>query len=429
MPTRSDMERFLKLLPFSQVRHVIESSMEGIYFEVETLSVVSALGRICSEEIRSENDIPPRPISAMDGYAIMSGETRNASGSAPARFMIRGALYPKDANARKSISGDDTYYIATGAPIPEGADAVVRVEQTRLTGNMISVSQHVPDSENVSFQGEDIRKSEILFSKGHILNAADIALLISAGKREIKAYKTPNVGIISIGDELIAFEDGDNSTSQKTINNYSNLIIGLLNNFGIRAETFGIAKDEMAEIRRMIEHALKKFDCIITIGGTSVGKKDFAPTAVGSVEGASMIFHGVRIVPIRPTGLALINGKPIFILPGHAVSATLAFFLTVIPVLNLLSGLSFDSRQAMIEAESIGELENDRAIDSIVLVQLKKMDRGFFATPLEWGSNLIHNLSKANGFVLLKAKEKIRKHDVLQVLLLGARELERIPSA
>ena len=101
----------------------------------------------------------------------------------------------------------------------------------------------------------------------------------------------------------------------------------------------------------------------------------------------------------------------------------------MIPVLNLLSGLSFDSRQAIIEAESINELENDRPIDSIVLVQLKKVGRGFFATPLEWGSNLIHNLSKANGFVVLKAEEQIRKHNILQVQLLGARELERIPSA
>ena len=325
MPTRSDLQRFLKLLPFSEVRQMIESSFQGICFEVETLSVACALGRICSEEVRSENDIPPRPISAMDGYAILSDETRNASRSAPAKFTIRGALYPKDVNARKSISGDDTYYVATGAPIPEGADAVVRVEETRLMGNMISVSQHVPTSENVSFQGEDIRKGEILFYKGHILNAADIALLISAGKREVKAYRTPKVAIISIGDELIAFEDGDNSTSDKTINNYSNLVIGLLNNFEIRAEMFGIAKDEMTEIREIIERALKNFDCVITIGGTSVGTKDFAPNAAGSVEGASMIFHGVRLVPIRPTGLAFVKGKPIFILPGHAVSVTLSF--------------------------------------------------------------------------------------------------------
>ena len=451
---RPDSQGYLKLLEISKVRAKISSEFKDYGPETERIRLDQALGRVLAEDIVAEEDLPPTTISAMDGYAVRHSAIVSASPSNPSEFKVRGALYPKDiarpAGLLPSIEGDsDAYYVATGAPIPRGCDVVARIEETRIdqAGKKVLVSREIPRWKNISLKGEDIRAGDHLFRERRVLNSSDAATLIGLGKREVRVYARPRVGILSIGSELVEFDpSAELSANGRTINNYANLIAGYLAEYGADPIPLGVVEDEQDRITTRIGSSLETMDMVITIAGSSVGAKDYVPNSILALENSRLLFHGVRAVPIRPAGLGIVIGKKkrsssrsnkeetttkkkaIAIIPGHAVSAALTFFVIVLPVLNLLSGLEMESRQVVIGAVTETEFQNDRGIDALCLVQVKSRgpEREYFATQLEWGSNLLSNLSKAHGFVWLAPHERIARSERVRVQLLGSSELARI---
>jgi molybdopterin molybdotransferase len=418
-------QRFLKLLPYEEIKKKIQSAFFPI--GVESVYVDQALGRVSAETVHSEHDIPGRSISAMDGYAIDSDQTIRASVREPVHFTIKSA--PRENLGVCANNGSS--YVSTGSPLPYDANAVVRIEEARRQGQDILVTRRVSKWDNVSMQGEDIRAGDLVLEKSCIINSAKVALLIACSRRKIKVRKIPKVGIISIGAELDAFhhnEDQGRESPRGKINNYFNLIQGYLANLGLESKLVGIVDDDPKAIRDLINRELEDHDVLITIGGTSVGKSDLTHDAVLLAQDASMIFHGVRVVPIRPAGLASVKNKPVVMLPGHAVSVALSFFMVALPTLNVLCDLPLDARRPVINARALWSVSNDRGIDALELVKIKKANDtlGYCAEPLGWGSNLMSNLSKANGFVHLRAREKVAESDVVKVELLGSAELTRI---
>lgn len=423
---RSDSRRYLKLIEIQEIRELIKSALANYVPSVEEILVDRSLGRICAEEIHSEFDIPARSIAAMDGYAIRSVELSSASASHPTIFKIKGVLHPDSYGNTARIRGKQAYQVSTGAPIPAGSDAVVRIEDTRLDKDRIIVIRKIEKSKNVSWKGEDIRAGEVIFQKGRIFSSTDVAVLIGAGRRRVRVSKVPVVGILSVGNELVEF-DGSNEDphgANEVINNYAYLISGFSEQSGATVRLFGVAKDDPDQIKSRMRKELERCDALFTIAGSSVGAKDFAPDAAASLPNSKMIFHGVRVVPIRPAGLALAGGKPVLIIPGHAVSAALTFFVIGLPILNILSGLDPDSRRVIIRAEATAEFANNRPIDALILaVAKKKSDGEYYAVPLEWGSNVISNLSRANGYVWMSPNQKVVKSESVTVELF---ELSRI---
>ncbi|MHB1868527.1 MAG: molybdopterin-binding protein, partial [Nitrososphaerales archaeon] len=255
--------------------------------------------------------------------------------------------------------------------------------------------------------------------------------LISAGISHVSVFHSPAVGILSIGDELREFKQGERISNFETnrqimINNFFNLISGFLKELGIHARLIGICKDDANEIRRSIESHIDEYDSILTIGGSSVGEKDYTPNAILSAEGSKMVFHGVRMVPIKPAGLFLVKNKPVVIVPSHASSAVFTFFLIALPVLNIISGLEFGDRKLRLDAICEEPIENTRPIDAIALVRLVRKDGIYRAMHLGWHSNVISNLSLANGFVVMSHNKTIQKSEHVEVELLGTSQLARI---
>jgi molybdopterin molybdotransferase len=420
---RPDQKTYLKLLPYEEIRKRIIEAITQQKLRYETIPVDRAMGRVCAEVVKSKTDLPSRHEAAMDGYAINSAETHRASNSKPASFGVQGCLHP-GSGSRSPLRTGFAFYTATGAPMPTGADTVVKVEETRLKAGKISITHPVERWKNVFRRGEDFHKGQILSQKGRVFNSADVALLISSGRRTITVYKTPRVGILSIGDELTSFDSKERNN--KTINNYSNLVSGYLSEFGVSASSIGISKDSEEDITRSIQHAIDGFDILLTIGGSSVGIRDLTMDAVSSLKDSAVIFHGIRMLPIRPTGFVMVGKKPIIILPANAISVALAFFLVVIPILNLLSGLPFEHRCPKITASNVNEFTNDRPISALFLVTIEEKDGMYHAKSLDWGSNSILNLSKANAFVELAPNQKVAKGDKVVAKLLGAGEMRRI---
>ncbi len=418
---RADSQRYLKLLDFSVVRTRIQEALGGMHPGTEVVPADRALGRVCAEDVRSQRDIPPRPISAMDGYALESSQLEGVSPSNPRSFRAGSVVHPETANPPPRRDPKEAVRISTGAPVPEGCDVVVRLEDTRLVGDQVVINRRIERMKNISPKGEDVRAGEIVLREGRILTPADIAMLIAVGRKRITVCRVPRVAILSIGNELREFDarEGD-PEGPTTINNYSNLIAGFLQELGVEVGRAGISMDDPDEIAEKVRDGLARSDMLITIAGSSVGARDYAPTGVLASSGSRMVFHGVKVVPIRPAGMAIVDGKPVVIVPGHAVSAALTFFTVLLPVLNLLSGLPFDARHAFVNAEAREELFNDRALDALFLVRLEsKGDEGEYrCAPLRWGSNLISNLSSADGFVWLGAGERIKKAGKVKVELM-----------
>lgn len=420
---RPDQRFHLKLLSYPKVKSMIDSQLSRYAIGSEKVSVEYVLGRVCAEDVRCRRDIPPLPISAMDGYAIRSADTRKATSSNVVSFEIKGTISPGHAAKKPLVSCFQAYYVATGSTIPQGADTVVRVEKTRFQKNGILLEKEIAKGDDICFKGEDVRSGTVLFERGTVLNSADLALAISSGIRSLRVFKIPRVGILSIGDELRSLNEKDDG---RLVNNYANLIQGYASEFGAHATLLGIARDNPKQIGKIILKETKNWDMLITIAGSSVGTNDSILDGLQDA-GATIVFHGLRMVPLRPVGLAVLAHKPLAILPGHAVSATLSFFLIVLPILNLLTGLPLEARQPVIKAVMEERLASTRSIDSLHLVQSKRSNDGAItAISLGWGSNLLLNLSKANGFILLRAKEIIEKGSEVSVTLLGGREISRL---
>ncbi len=421
---RADSQPFLKLMDFSEVRARIQEALNSHGPRTEDVLVDRALGRACAEEVRSQRDIPPRSVSAMDGYALNSSELEGASQSNPLSFRIRGAVHPEEGDSPPRVDVHEAVRVATGAPVPEGCDVVVKLEDTRLVGEQVVINRTVEKWKNISLQGEDVRAGDLVLREGRIIRAADVAMLIAVGRKRLRVSCVPRVGLLSIGSELREFDaEASDEKSPLTVNNYSNLLAGLLQGLDVQVVRAGIARDDPDEIAEKVRDGLARSDMLITIAGSSVGARDYATSAV-LAGGGSVVFHGVRAVPIRPAGLAIVDGKPVLVVPGHAVSAVLTFFTIVLPVLNILTGLPFDSRHALLNAEAGEELLNARALDALLLVWLeRKEDGGYRCVPLRWGSNLISSLSTANGFVWLRAGQRIEKGAKVKVELIGSSEL------
>jgi molybdopterin molybdotransferase len=416
-PKRPGGTRFLKLLPYSKLREMVTAALRNATIGTEVVAPSDALGRVCAESVVSGHDVPAAPVSAMDGYAVRSAETKTASPTNPVRFNVKGSVFPGPGEVPR-LGRLEAFYVATGAPIPKGADAVVRVEEARLSGDQIVVMRSIPKWKNVALRGEDIHSGQVIVERGRIIRPPDIALLISAGRSNVRVFRRPRVGILSVGDDLT--EPG--SIGGKTVNNYSNLICGYLSETGSDPLPMGVASDDPVQVRNIIEGRIDELDAIITIGGCSVGENDQTPSAFP--EG--LLFHGIRLLPIKPTGMAIVRRKPIILLPGHAVSAALSFFLVALPALNIISGLGFDTRIPGIKARAAKRFSNTHTIDALYLVRLRRSDGEYEATPLGWGSNSLSNLARANGFLRLAPAQVVEKGEAISVTLLGGLEMSRV---
>lgn len=427
---QTDSQRYLKLIRPAEIYSNIESCLATYSPKVQSLRVDRAHGLVSAEDVTSSVDIPARTASAMDGYVVKWSDLMSASPSHPRIFSVGGSIYP-DSTEPHFLRSGETYYIATGARLPNGGDTVVRIEEsTPFKNNSIMVRHTIPKGKNVANKGEDVRAGQVVVGKGRVLDPTDIALLIGVGKTRIKVYRVPRVGLISVGDELEEFttmlRNRNRQGVNKISNNYLTLISGFVRQLGSKAVSLGTCRDNPVEIRRAVLSGSDKCDVIFTIGGSSVGRHDNVLSALEAIQGSRTLFHGARVVPIRPSGVVMLGDKPVVIMPGHAVSALLTYFVIALPILNIMSGLTPLSRRAKLYAVAKDAIVNERAIDALSLVKLEVAENdssaaSYKASPLRWGSNLLSNLSEADGFVWLLPHQTIpRNHRVTVQLFAGS---------
>ena len=389
---------FRKLMTFDEAKKAISLHLKPEPLGTEEISLLEAYNRVLTEDMASALDIPPFNRSTVDGYAVKAEDTFGAEENQPIKLKICGIVNvgePPKINVAKGEAAE----IATGAPIPEGADAVVMIEDTDRENDELSVYSAVTREENVMKKGTDIKKGETVLKAGQVLGSREIGVLAALGIAKVKVHMVPSVAVLSsTGAEVT--EPGKKLPLGKIydINAYS-LSAAVLESGG-KPVYLGVVPDDKTELRKALEHALAYADMVITSGGVSVGPRDITPQIVDSLGKPGLIVCGIAVKPGKPTTIALIGKKPVFSLPGHPTSALLMFHLLARPVIQLLSGRP--AREATtVKAVASTRMFSAKGRRTFVMVKLKRdKSNRLIAEPVETGaSGAITTLAKADGFV------------------------------
>ena len=395
---------FRKLMTYTEAKNTINQQLKPKPLCTDELPLLEARNHVLAEDITSTLDIPPFNRSTVDGYAVKAEDTYNAEENNPAKLAVIGAV-PIGEPPQVTITKGTTAEIVTGAPIPEGADAAVMVENTDRTNNTLSVFSAVTSGENVMKKGADIKTNEIVLKKGRVLGSREIGVLAALGKATAKVYRVPRVAVLSTGGEVT--EPGKKLPAGKIydINAYS-LSTAVMESGGTPVY-LGVVPDVKAELRKALERALVSADMVITSGGVSVGPKDLMPQTVNELGKPGLIVCGVALKPGKPTTAALVDGKPVFALPGHPTSALLVFHLFVRPVIQLWAGKPAEEA-VVVKAVAGARMFSARGRRTFVTVKLKRDEAGVFvAEPVQSGaSGAITTLAKADGFVEISENEQ-----------------------
>jgi molybdopterin molybdotransferase len=302
--------------------------------ETESREVHRLYGRICAEDIRSAFDIPPFDRSPLDGYAFRARDSAGASKQSPAELAVTEEIaagqWPQ-----KSVTPGTAARLMTGAPIPEGADCVIRQEETDEGRQLVRVFKELAPLENICRQGEDIARGGVLVRAGERLNHVQAGLLAGAGISSIQVYQRPRVFLLVTGDELWLPAFGEPPPGKIYSSNHA-LLSARLRELGAETLLAEPCADDGCAIARRISDAAKAADLVITTGGVSVGDRDLVPEAMGNL-GAKILFHGVNMKPGTPAMFSLYGQLPILSLSGNPFAALATMELLARPALAVLA--------------------------------------------------------------------------------------------
>lgn len=390
-------EILLMLIPLDEARALIDSLTLPMA-KIKEVSLLDAVGKISAENVYSIQDIPERDLSAMDGYAIKVADNKK-------KLKVVGKLFPSSKEEIEIREGE-ACYVTTGSPIPKGAEAVVRIESVKKEGDEYIIPNAIElyEGKDIRKRGEDIKKGEIIIKKGEIITPYHLGIL---AYQKISSLKVVDItfSIFANGDEISPFSD-----TSKVQDSISPILISLLSKFG-KVIYLGVAKDDEEDVKRHLKLGIESSDFVISVGGSSVGEKDFVKRAITKL--GKLIFEGVSVNVIKRGGLGIVQEKPILSLPGQIVSAVTVFHEHGLHVLSKMIGAEIRKFEEIPLAETIEVTHN---MDSLYLL---KEENGK-AHPLRWGVGLYSEIYKANMFTILKRGKKYEEGErvIAQRLLL-----------
>jgi len=412
------LERFRYTDP-DKALEIVLSKISRKKITIEEVSICNAFGRVLAEDIIANVNIPPKDMAHFDGYAVRHKDTLNASLENRISLKIIEKIFAGREHNIEIKSGE-TCYVATGAYLPKGADTVVPIEQIRVKNGTILLHRPAKRGDHVVKMGDDVKSGEILLKKGHTLRAQDLCLLASLKRLKVKVYKKPKIAIIPVGDELT--DNPEEISKGKTFISNFFLVVELVRKNGGEPINLGVVPDNIDEIKRMVMKGVEVADMVITIGGISVGEKDYVCRAVNSLGSPGTVVRGLKVKPGRQTSVAIINGKPILMLPGLIQSTFIGFIYMGIPLLKFLSGQRPEVDYVFVKAvlkEDV-EVHEYKPFKRIVFIDLERRGNRYFAKPIYGISAFKSTLVKSKGFITIPSGiELLKKSSEVEVHLLS----------
>lgn len=309
-----DYELF-KYVDLGQVRSLISRSIHPVGTEV--VDVRESPGRILAEDVVVREDIPSRDISHVDGFAIRVEDVREV----PAKLRI----------TEGAVREGTAVFVRTGEPVPDGANAVIPVEATRVEGDYVTIFYRPREGFEIIPRGVDFRAGEVVLKAGQELRPQDAKLLIELGYERVKVFRKPKVLIVPTGSEFVEGLARESS---------STFIKGVVSAYGADCYVHEVLPDDPGRIAEVLREGLARYDLVATIGGASIGQRDYSWRAVRSLGIDGPYFRGIKAVPGRVTSLAIVSGKPVVLIPGFIESAFTALVYVLLPAIRRLSGAS-----------------------------------------------------------------------------------------
>jgi molybdopterin molybdotransferase len=385
--------------------------------ERQTIEVCleQALGRVPAADVTAPEDIPPFSRSLVDGYAVKAKDTYGARENSPAFLVSAGEVRVGEATDT-SLRDGESVYVATGAMIPEGADGVVMIEQTRRAADAVEITKTIRLGENICFSGEDLARDQVVLKKGRALSPFDIGVLAALGITRLTVFRQPEIGLLSSGDEVVPADTVPGPGKIRDINTHT--ISNLLANKGCVVRFAGIAKDTLQDITERLS-SVKDCDLILLSGGSSKGQSDFMTDSIERLGGKAL-FHGLNIKPGKPTIFANLWDKPVFGLPGHPVSCAMVVLRFVLPLVGRMKGEAQPRPSCVVTGKLATNVPSSYGIEEYVRVTLKREEYRTSVLPIFAKSSVISTLSKADGYIIVpEGKEGLEPGEEVEVYPLG----------
>ncbi len=402
------MQLFEKLIEYAEAeRLVLENTSPMLK---ESLPLMEARGLALAEDIEARFDSPPFDNSAVDGYAVRGRDTE-----AGKIFEVVDEA-PAGRPSAKSVGEGEAIKIFTGGVIPDGADAVVMVEDTSGWGGTFEIGKEVPVENNIRRSGEDVREGDLMLRAGTEIGPYEVALAASQGYGELPVHRRPKVVVLSTGTELV--EPGERELSPGEIfDSNSFAMVAQCHDAGAEARRIHAASDDAEVLRKAVEEALETADVVVTSGGVSVGEKDLVKSTLLDL-GVEQVFWGVKFKPGKPLFFGMREDVRFFGLPGNPVSAMVCFELFVRPALMKMMGRS-DHRRPTVEVHFDEDISNRFGRMHAVRVSLEKTEDGLLAKSVgAQGSGLITSLTKADAIALIGPESEVKAGETVEAIVL-----------
>ncbi|MHC4847949.1 MAG: molybdopterin molybdotransferase MoeA [Planctomycetota bacterium] len=376
----------------------------------ETVELMSAGGRVLARDLASPVDVPAFKRAAMDGYAVIAEETFGATTHDPRPFTLVGESLPARP-AAVAVEAGTCVRIMTGAPVPDGADAVVPVEITEREDDIVRAREPITPGKHVGEPGEDIKKGALLFRAGRKLKPQDLGVLSSIGVGRLLAIKKPSVGLIVTGNELLP--PGSQPSGYSIVDANTPMLKALVERDGGTLLTGPILKDDRDLLKEALEVCAKQTDVVLVSGGSSVGIEDHAPVLLNEL--GELPVHGMALRPASPAGIGFLEETPVFLLPGNPVSCLCAYDFFAGRAVRIRAGLHPNWPHVRVRMPLARKISSVLGRTDYARVRIEE---GKVIPLAIRGASILSSTTRAHGFVLIpRDAEGFAEGEAVEVLL------------
>jgi putative molybdopterin biosynthesis protein len=395
-------EQFLDVVSAEEAQARFARHLDLAPLPGETVALSAVLGRVLAHDVTAPIDVPPFDRSNVDGFAVRAIDTSGASDTAPRRLRLNAEVIVCGHAPTMEVMPGTATTIATGGVVPRGTDAVVMIEQTDLveTGPAIDVRRPVAPGQFVSYAGSDIARGEVVLRRGTRISSREIGMLAACGVAEVEVVRKPKVAVLSTGDELVP--PGQTLRPAAVYDSNGAIIAAAVAEAGGEPVAFGAFPDDEVTLELAVRAALASCDMVLLSGGTSKGAGDLSHRVVSRLGSPGIVVHGVALKPGKPLCLAVIDGKPLAVLPGFPTSAIFTFHAFIAPVIRVRAGLPPETAST-VDAQVPVRIASELGRKEFVLVALVAGEHGPVAFPSPKGSGAVTSFSQADGFLEIDA--------------------------
>lgn len=394
---------FRKLVSVEEAKRLLREHFEPIPLGVEEVTLNEGAGRVLGEDVIAEVDVPPFDRASMDGYAIRAEDSFGAEEDKPIILKVVDKVMAGESSS-VAVGFGEAVEISTGAPIPKGANGVVMVEYTSIKDGLKVYKSIIP-GENIMACGADIMAGELILRKGEILTPREMGILAAIGRKFLKVYRRPRIAIISTGYEIV--EPGRSLEYGKIYDINGRTLADSVAENGGEAIFMGIVGDQLEDIQIKVQEALKISDMVLTSGGTSAGIGDLLYLVINNLGFPGILVHGIAVKPGKPAIIGVVQGKPIFGLPGYPTSALMIFNVFTRPILREMAGLPKEVDYPKIYAKTAEKIFSSGGRREFMPVNLVQSESGYVIYPVPGGSGAITTLAEADGFIEIGEEKSI----------------------